>query len=57
MRIIKITILSIILLSFLISVWSLPKMPSKMVSHWNALGEADGYLPKHVALFLMPFIW
>ena len=56
MRIIKIAILSIILLSFLISVWSLPKMPSKMVSHWNALGEADGYLPKHVALFLMPFI-
>jgi uncharacterized membrane protein len=31
-------------------------MPERMVSHWNAKGEADGYMPKFWGLFLMPLI-
>ena len=27
-----------------------------MVSHWNAAGEVDGYMPKFWGLFLMPII-
>lgn len=29
-------------------------MPERMVSHWNIMGEADGYLPKFWALFIVP---
>ena len=56
MKITNIVIIFIISLSFLISCWFWPRMPENMVSHWNVLGEPDGYLPKHIALFLMPFI-
>jgi uncharacterized membrane protein len=31
-------------------------MPEEMASHWNAKGEANGYMSKFWGLFLMPFI-
>jgi uncharacterized membrane protein len=31
-------------------------MPETMASHWNAVGEANGFMPKTWALFLMPVI-
>ena len=52
----KIIIFLIILLSFAIGFYFYPQMPERMVSHWNAKGEADGYMPKTWGLFLMPFI-
>lgn len=51
-----IAVLGIILLSILISICAYPHMPEKMASHWNAQGQVDGYMPKSVALFLMPII-
>jgi uncharacterized membrane protein len=49
-------IVGIILLSFLIGAYFFPLMPDKMASHWNIAGEVDGYMPKWLALFLMPMI-
>ncbi len=49
-------ILGIILLSFIIGIYLYPRMPEKMASHWNIRGQVDGYMPKFLGLFLMPFI-
>ncbi len=49
-------IAGIILLSFAIGIYFYPQMPEKMASHWNALGQVDGYTSKFWGLFLMPFL-
>jgi len=46
----------IILLSFAVGVYFYPQMPDRVVSHWNARGEADGHMSKFWGLFLMPII-
>ena len=48
--------LGVILLSFLIGLYFYPQMPETVASHWNARGEADGYMPKFWGLFLLPLI-
>lgn len=48
--------LSLILVSFAVGLYFYPWMPEKMASHWNMAGDVDGYMPKAVALFLMPVI-
>jgi uncharacterized membrane protein len=48
--------IGMILLSFVASFYFYPQMPEKMASHWNAQGQVDGYMPKSLVLFLMPFI-
>lgn len=57
MRKSEITILGIILLSFIISIYFYPQMPEKIASHWNGQGQVDGYMSKFWGLFLMPFIF
>jgi uncharacterized membrane protein len=47
-------LVGIVLLSLLLAVCFYPAMPETMVSHWNALGEPDGYAPKALALFAVP---
>ena len=56
MRKSEITILGIILLSLIISIYFYPQMPEKIASHWNAQGQADGYMSKFWGMFLMPLI-
>jgi uncharacterized membrane protein len=56
MRKIYIVILAIIVLSFVVGFYFYPRMPLQMVSHWNAKGEADGFILKFWGLFLMPAI-
>jgi len=46
MRKSEITILGIILLSFIIGIYFYPQIPEKMASHWNAQGQVDGYMSK-----------
>ncbi len=43
--------LGTILLSLIISVYFHPKMPERIASHWNILGQVDGYLPKFWGCF------
>ncbi len=51
-----VTMLSMLLLAFLVALVLYPQMPDPMPSHWNAAGEVDGYMPKFWGLFLLPLI-
>ncbi len=57
MRKAEITILCLVLFSFLLGVYFYPQMPETMASHWNAQGEVNGYMSKFWGLFLMPLIF
>lgn len=56
MRNSEVTIIIIILLSFIIGALFYSQMPESMASHWNAVGEVDGYMPKFWGVFLLPVI-
>lgn len=58
MNISKIVIISIIAFSFIlaISLYVAPCFPEKVASHWNIMGEVDGYMSKFWGLFLMPLM-
>jgi len=56
MRLSNIIITAVILLSFAIGIYLYPQMPDNMISHWNAAGQPDGFMPKFWGLFLMPII-
>ncbi len=56
MRGIHWAIIILLLTSFLIGIYLYPQMPDTIASHWNARGEADGYMGKFWALFLIPII-
>ena len=47
---------AIFIASVAISIYFYPFMPEKMASHWNAEGKVNGYMPKNVALFLIPLV-
>lgn len=49
-------ILTILILSFVVSLYFYPQMPGKMATHWNARGEVDGYMSKFLGTFLLPFV-
>lgn len=46
----------VVILSISLSFYAYDKMPEKMASHWNEMGEVDGYMTKTFALFIMPSI-
>jgi len=46
----------LILFSFILGIYFYGIMPDKIASHWNANGNADGYLSKFWGLFLLPII-
>jgi len=47
-------ILVLLLSSVGVGVYYYDSIPEQMVTHWNAAGEADGYMEKDIGLFLMP---
>ncbi|MDD5221472.1 MAG: SdpI family protein [Candidatus Pacebacteria bacterium] len=48
--------LLLILASFLIGYFIYPQMPERMASHWNGLGQVDGYMSRAWALYMMPVL-
>ena len=50
----QITIIGLVIVTFVISAYFYTQMPEKMASHWNAQGQVDGYMDKSVGLFIMP---
>lgn len=46
--------LALVALSAVVSVVAYPEMPETMATHWNASGEADGTMPKTIALAGIP---
>jgi uncharacterized membrane protein len=49
-------VLSFFLASCALSLYFYPVLPDSMVSHWNALGQADGFMPKAWNLALIPLL-
>jgi uncharacterized membrane protein len=49
-------IFALVLVSFALSAYFYPALPDQIPSHWNYLGEVDGYMGKFWGLFLMPLI-
>ncbi|HDI02817.1 MAG TPA: DUF1648 domain-containing protein [Candidatus Aenigmarchaeota archaeon] len=49
---VKIAMSLLIFVSFLVSFISCPMLPEKIVSHWNAKGEPDSYMPRYSVFFL-----
>src|SRR3989344_5363636 len=46
----------LVVLAFAIAVYFFPVLPEKMATHWNLEGNADGFMPKTMGLFLIPAI-
>jgi len=46
----------LIIIQFVIGIYLFPLMPERIAIHWNINGEADGYGPRLVGLFLIPAI-
>ena len=52
----EIIIAVIVFLFFAVGGYFYPQLPERIASHWNAQGQADGYMSKFWGLFLVPFI-
>ncbi len=46
----------VILLAFVAGAVIYPRLPEMVASHWNALGQVDGFMPRLWGVFLMPLI-
>jgi len=49
-------LLIIILFSFGLSFYFYPKLPDQVATHWNIVGEADGYSSKTFGIFFGPIL-
>jgi len=45
-----------VILAVVINIYLYPILPDQLASHWNTQNQADGYMSKFWALFLMPII-
>jgi uncharacterized membrane protein len=55
-NLIRFVIITVLIVTFLVTLAIYPTAPDRIVSHWNAAGEADGSLSKFWGLFLIPII-
>ncbi len=56
MKLIRLAIIAGLLITFLLTIAIYPSVPETVVSHWNAAGQADGYMSKFWGLSLLPLI-
>ena len=56
MKLIRIAVIAVLIITFAITIAVFPSAPDRIVSHWNAAGEVNGYLSKFWGLFLIPII-
>jgi uncharacterized membrane protein len=56
MKLIRYAIIAGLIITFILTIAIYPTVPDSVVSHWNAAGEADGYMSKFWGLFLIPLI-
>lgn len=52
----KLAIITIIMLSFLTSIYFYSKLPERIAIHWNMKGDVDSYAPKIFGVFAIPLI-
>ena len=56
MKLIRYAIIIGLIITFILTIAIYPAAPDRVVSHWNAAGQADGYMSKFWGLFLIPLI-
>ena len=56
MKFIRIAIAAGLVLTILVTIAAYPALPDRVVSHWNAAGEPNGYMSKLLGLSLIPLI-
>jgi uncharacterized membrane protein len=56
MKLIRLAIIAGLILTCLINIAVYPALPDRVVSHWNAAGQADGYMSKFWGMGLVPII-
>jgi len=56
MKIIRLAIIAALIITFTLTIAIYPTVPDRVVSHWNAAGQADGYMSKFWGLILIPLI-
>jgi len=47
-------IIFLIVVSFALSAFFYNQLPTMLPSHWNVHGQVNGYMPKNIALFIVP---
>jgi uncharacterized membrane protein len=52
----NIILLAIIIVSCAVGAFYYPQLPERIISHWNASGEANGYMEKFWGVFIFPVI-
>jgi uncharacterized membrane protein len=55
-NLIRLAIIAGLIITFTLTIAIYPTVPDRVVSHWNAAGQADGYMSKFWGLFLIPLI-
>jgi uncharacterized membrane protein len=55
-KLIRYAIIFAIIITFILTIAVYPIVPDPVVSHWNASGQADGYMSKIWGLSLIPLI-
>jgi len=56
MKLIRLAIIVALLITIALTIAVYPTVPDNVVSHWNATGQADGYMSKFWGLGLIPLI-
>lgn len=56
MKLIRVAIIAGVLITFALTLAIYPSAPDRIVSHWNAAGQADGNMSKFWGLGLIPLI-
>ncbi len=56
MKLIRLAIIAGLLITFILTLAIYPTAPDRIVSHWNAAGQPDGYMSKFWGLGLIPLI-
>jgi uncharacterized membrane protein len=56
MKPIRLAIIAALVITFTLTIAIYPTVPDHVVSHWNAAGQADGYMSKFWGLLLIPLI-
>jgi uncharacterized membrane protein len=56
MKLIRLAIIAGLILTFVITIFFYPTLPDPIISHWNAAGQADGYMSKFWGVSIIPII-
>jgi uncharacterized membrane protein len=55
-KLIRVSIITGLIITFILTIATYPTVPDRVVSHWNAASQADGYMSKIWGLSLIPLI-